>query len=180
MHSLIFALDSSIIRHILVIESVLLPRLSALPTPLLIFHPLWWHPSVDFSSPVLMFVPLWLTGIYFIIYYLIYLYLTGHQVEEPVEGAEEDEEGGPDFDYLLGMKMWSLTLERKQELLKQRDAKLAEVKVIEGKTPSMLWTDDLDFLLEVVSHARRTFILRDNACGCVPPSNIVCPTLENQ
>jgi DNA topoisomerase-2 len=49
------------------------------------------------------------------------------------------------------MKMWSLTLERKQELLKQRDEKLQEVKDLEKKTPSQLWLDDLDNLLNVVS-----------------------------
>ncbi|KAF4530489.1 hypothetical protein B566_EDAN018589, partial [Ephemera danica] len=46
--------------------------------------------------------------------------------------------------------MWSLTLERKQELLKQRDLKLQEVADLEKKTPSNLWLDDLDNLLNVM------------------------------
>ncbi|XP_053674889.1 DNA topoisomerase 2 [Anopheles nili] len=50
------------------------------------------------------------------------------------------------FDYLLGMSMWMLTDERKNEILKQRDMKLAELKALEAKTVQMLWIDDLDAL----------------------------------
>ncbi|KAM3966414.1 DNA topoisomerase 2 [Aphomia sociella] len=51
------------------------------------------------------------------------------------------------FNYLLGMSMWMLTKEKKEELLKQRDQKLFELKQLKEKTPSMLWRDDLDALL---------------------------------
>lgn len=40
--------------------------------------------------------------------------------------------------------MWSLTLERKNELLKKRDDKIAELKTLQAKTPALLWEDDLD------------------------------------
>ncbi|XP_005191756.1 DNA topoisomerase 2 [Musca domestica] len=50
------------------------------------------------------------------------------------------------FDYLLGMSMWMLTEERKNELLKQRDQKLAELAALKEKTIQMLWLDDLDEL----------------------------------
>lgn len=50
------------------------------------------------------------------------------------------------YDYLLGMSMWMLTEERKNELLKQRDTKLAELTVLKAKTPNSLWLDDLDVL----------------------------------
>ena len=36
--------------------------------------------------------------------------------------------GGVDYDYLLGMKIWSLTQEKKEEILKQRDNKKQELK----------------------------------------------------
>lgn len=48
------------------------------------------------------------------------------------------------FDYLLGMSMWMLTEERKNELLKQRDQKLAELASLKAKTIQNLWLDDLD------------------------------------
>lgn len=50
------------------------------------------------------------------------------------------------YNYLLGMSMWMLTEEKKNELLKQRDNKLAEVNVLEKKTPESIWIDDLDAL----------------------------------
>uniref|UniRef100_A0A182MZ68 DNA topoisomerase 2 n=1 Tax=Anopheles dirus TaxID=7168 RepID=A0A182MZ68_9DIPT len=52
------------------------------------------------------------------------------------------------FDYLLGMSMWMLTEERKNEILKQRDQKLAELKALHAKTPQVLWIDDLDVLAQ--------------------------------
>ncbi|XP_041476375.1 DNA topoisomerase 2-alpha-like [Lytechinus variegatus] len=71
--------------------------------------------------------------------------------------AEEDEDSfddtasdsseagsGPDYNYLLGMSLWSLTKEKKNELLKQRDDKAAELSALRRKTASMLWTDDLN------------------------------------
>ncbi|XP_055594140.1 DNA topoisomerase 2 isoform X2 [Uranotaenia lowii] len=50
------------------------------------------------------------------------------------------------FDYLLGMSMWMLTDEKKNELLKQRDNKLSELAALKNKTLEMLWVDDLDVL----------------------------------
>ncbi|XP_058060670.1 DNA topoisomerase 2 [Anopheles bellator] len=50
------------------------------------------------------------------------------------------------FDYLLGMSMWMLTDERKNEILKQRDQKLAELKALQAKTREGLWMDDLEIL----------------------------------
>lgn len=50
------------------------------------------------------------------------------------------------FDYLLGMSMWMLTEEKKNELLKQRDQKLAELAALKAKTIQSLWLDDLDEL----------------------------------
>lgn len=50
------------------------------------------------------------------------------------------------FDYLLGMSMWMLTDERKNELLKQRDQKLSELAALKAKSVQMLWLDDLDEL----------------------------------
>lgn len=52
------------------------------------------------------------------------------------------------FDYLLGMSMWMLTDERKNDLLKQRDSKLEELRILKSKTPRKLWTEDLDALIK--------------------------------
>ncbi|KAJ3662202.1 hypothetical protein Zmor_006558 [Zophobas morio] len=52
------------------------------------------------------------------------------------------------FDYLLGMSMWMLTEEKKNELLRQRDNKLAELQVLKQKTKADLWREDLDVFME--------------------------------
>lgn len=52
------------------------------------------------------------------------------------------------YDYLLGMSMWMLTKERKEELLKQRDNKMEELRILRGKTPSDLWREDLDVFMD--------------------------------
>ncbi|KAK4311799.1 hypothetical protein Pmani_016723 [Petrolisthes manimaculis] len=75
--------------------------------------------------------------------------------EEKEEGSDEEQEEdtdsqGPDYDYLLGMKMWCLTKERKDEILKQRDQKTQELKLLKDKSPEDLWNDDLDaFMTEL-------------------------------
>ncbi|KAJ8715927.1 hypothetical protein PYW08_013212 [Mythimna loreyi] len=54
------------------------------------------------------------------------------------------------FNYLLGMSMWMLTKEKKDELLKQRDQKLAELNALKAKTAASLWREDLDeFLIKL-------------------------------
>jgi DNA topoisomerase II len=50
------------------------------------------------------------------------------------------------FDYLLGMSMWMLTEEKKNELLKQRDHRLSELRILKAKTEKNLWVEDLDAL----------------------------------
>lgn len=67
------------------------------------------------------------------------------------EAAVAEAAGGPDFDYLLGMNMWMLTKEKKDELLKKRDEKLQEMKTLKNKSPSDLWKEDLDHFLKEVS-----------------------------
>ena len=55
-----------------------------------------------------------------------------------------------DYDYLLGMPIWNLTMEKKEEILKQQKAKGEELARLKAKTPNQLWQDDLDqFLVEL-------------------------------
>ena len=66
-------------------------------------------------------------------------------------GADTDDEGADaasseldkGYDYLLSMRISSLTLERVQSLTAERDAKRAEKKELEGKRPEDLWLRDL-------------------------------------
>ncbi len=56
--------------------------------------------------------------------------------------------GGPDFNYLMTLPMWSLTKEKKEALLKERDQKSDELYRLKKKTSQDLWRDDLDGFLK--------------------------------
>lgn len=74
-------------------------------------------------------------------------------LEEVAEGNDEDVPVSDstiqkeNYDYLLGMTLWSLTKEKKDDLLRQRDEKVAELKRLQARTPVSLWKDDLNNLL---------------------------------
>ncbi|XP_048848792.1 DNA topoisomerase 2-beta isoform X2 [Brienomyrus brachyistius] len=55
---------------------------------------------------------------------------------------------GPNFNYILGMPLWCLTKEKVEELLKQRDAKKAELNELQRKSSEDLWKEDLAVFIE--------------------------------
>uniref|UniRef100_A0A3B3YVQ5 DNA topoisomerase 2 n=1 Tax=Poecilia mexicana TaxID=48701 RepID=A0A3B3YVQ5_9TELE len=63
--------------------------------------------------------------------------------DEEEEGAEKEDDSGPDYNYLLCMPMWFLTKEKKEELCRQRDAKMTELNTLKKKSPEDLWREDL-------------------------------------
>ncbi|KAK7113702.1 DNA topoisomerase 2-alpha-like isoform X1 [Littorina saxatilis] len=70
---------------------------------------------------------------------------TGEEEEEDDNASTaSDSAGGPDFNYILNLPMWSLTKERKEELLKQGKSKREELQALRCKTSNELWKDDLD------------------------------------
>ncbi|KAF2458755.1 DNA topoisomerase [Lineolata rhizophorae] len=68
--------------------------------------------------------------------------------EEQSDETESGEVGASDYDYLLGMAIWSLTQERVAKLLKQIGDKEEEIDVLIKLSPKDLWTKDLDDFLE--------------------------------
>uniref|UniRef100_H3A5L4 DNA topoisomerase 2 n=1 Tax=Latimeria chalumnae TaxID=7897 RepID=H3A5L4_LATCH len=80
--------------------------------------------------------------------------------KEAQEKAAEDEDqdddsssdsgstSGPDFNYILNMSLWSLTKEKVEELLKQKDTKGKELDNLKKKIPSDLWKEDLAAFVE--------------------------------
>jgi len=70
--------------------------------------------------------------------------------EEEAAAGEDDSETDEDphaldkgYDYLLSMKIWSLTMERVQELINQRNIKRAELDELLGTAAETLWLNDL-------------------------------------
>ncbi|CAL1697067.1 unnamed protein product [Somion occarium] len=70
--------------------------------------------------------------------------------EDVVEDEEEEEEqDGTDYDYLLNMKISSLTKEKIEKLRKQAQEKEKELLTLLELTPIQIWNTDLDhFLME--------------------------------
>lgn len=65
-----------------------------------------------------------------------------------MNSPEESLNSRYNFDYLLGMPLWSLTKEKIQQLENQLKQKEAELRALEGKAVRQLWEDDLDRLLD--------------------------------
>lgn len=74
---------------------------------------------------------------------------------------DQEEADVKKFNYLLGMSMWMLTEEKKNELLKQRDQKLFEFDTLKGKTTSDLWLEDLDEFLEKLAQIEKKELEED-------------------
>lgn len=83
-------------------------------------------------------------------------------IVNPDEDVEEEQEhaalGANDYDYLLGMAIWSLTQERIDKLLKQIGDLEAEFNALSAASEKELWCRDLDDLL-----AEWKFQLEDEA-----------------
>ena len=52
------------------------------------------------------------------------------------------------YDYLLSMPLWSLTLEKVEQLRAELNAKEAELKALLATSPKQLWAKDLDAFLD--------------------------------
>ncbi len=63
---------------------------------------------------------------------------------------EAEEEEKEDFNYLLSMPLWNLTLEKKEEILKQQQEKKKTLRNLKEKSVEQLWIDDLnEFKIEL-------------------------------
>ncbi|KAH8804655.1 DNA topoisomerase [Xylogone sp. PMI_703] len=65
-------------------------------------------------------------------------------VVENEEADDNDEAGARDYDYLLGMPIWSLTQERVEKLNAQMASKKEEHDILKNKSEKDLWCEDLD------------------------------------
>ncbi|QDS73057.1 DNA topoisomerase 2 [Venturia effusa] len=77
------------------------------------------------------------------------------ETERALEGTDDDDEtvggldvGARDYDYLLGMAIWSLTQERVDKIMKNIGDKEVEIDTLVKLSSKDLWTRDLDAFLE--------------------------------
>eukprot|EP00543_Licmophora_paradoxa_P010622 CAMPEP_0202466646 /NCGR_PEP_ID=MMETSP1360-20130828/69376_1 /ASSEMBLY_ACC=CAM_ASM_000848 /TAXON_ID=515479 /ORGANISM="Licmophora paradoxa, Strain CCMP2313" /LENGTH=579 /DNA_ID=CAMNT_0049090859 /DNA_START=33 /DNA_END=1772 /DNA_ORIENTATION=- len=73
-----------------------------------------------------------------------------NEEEEPEEEELSDAELVRGYEYLLGMKIWSLTFEKAEELRRQLAEKTKLVEDLEATSPSQLWLNDLDDIDEAL------------------------------
>jgi len=66
------------------------------------------------------------------------------------EAAAKGGEEKSDYDYLLGMPLWNLTLEKVEELQGEFEKKKEELQVIIGTAIEMMWDKDLTELLRAL------------------------------
>ncbi|KAL4217342.1 DNA topoisomerase 2-beta [Mactra antiquata] len=88
----------------------------------------------------------------------------GKMIDEDLNNdKDEEEESGPDFNYILGMPLWNLTKEKKDELVGKKEAKAKELSELRRNSPETLWRNDLqEFLTEldrVEQHEREDAVL---------------------
>ena len=79
-----------------------------------------------------------------------------HEEEDSDEEGEAMEDNATDaelakgYEYLLGMKIWTLTREKMMELRRQRAEKTEEVETQEETAPETMWISDLDTIEELL------------------------------
>lgn len=94
---------------------------------------------------------------------------TGEIDDAPQENEHIPETIYTQYDYLLGMSIWSLTRERYEKLLRQKEEKNDELMAFLSKSPKDLWNDDLDqFLDEWNEFLRLDFIKRSDVIPSKP------------
>ena len=74
------------------------------------------------------------------------------------DDSDSDEDAldtGLDYDYLLGMPMWSLTKERKDDLIKKKEEKHRELKVLRDMSKEDLWRRDLNEFMDKLDEVER-------------------------
>ncbi|KAF5853012.1 hypothetical protein GGP41_001553 [Bipolaris sorokiniana] len=71
-----------------------------------------------------------------------------HQLQEDESDEAEVEVSANDYDYLLGMAIWSLTQERVEKLMKQIGERQEEVDTLIKLSPKDIWNVDLDAFMD--------------------------------
>jgi len=82
-------------------------------------------------------------------------------------GGDADEAAAEksDYDYLLGMPLWSLTFEKVEELKKLRDLKIQELEELQGTPIEVLWERDLAALLACLDELEAAELEDDKAAA---------------
>jgi DNA topoisomerase-2 len=70
------------------------------------------------------------------------------QSDSDIDAYRNEEAKAEDFDYLLSMTMWNLTLEKKEDLLRKKQEKQQELEKLRATSKEYLWREDLTEFLK--------------------------------
>merc|ERR550534_1033576 len=73
--------------------------------------------------------------------------------DDPGSPRRKEKEKAGDYDYLLGMPLWSLTWEKVKELNKVQKEKRGELDILIHTSPEQMWEKDLIELQEALTTA---------------------------
>jgi len=79
----------------------------------------------------------------------------GDEGNEAAKRKKVAKQGVKDYEYLVGMPIITLTMEKVQELTNQKEVKVGERDALKKKAPKQLWLDDLDVLDEALNDRLR-------------------------
>ncbi|KAF8575914.1 type II DNA topoisomerase [Ramaria rubella] len=105
------------------------------------------------------------------------------EVEDAVDEDEDEaanDATSSDYDYLLGMAIWSLTHEKIQKLLQQRGEKEEELVTLLKRTPIEIWTQDLDHFLKQWEHDCKAWVKLHSGEGISKPNKRKQATLKTR
>eukprot|EP00984_Skeletonema_dohrnii_P026349 scaffold15692_cov129-Skeletonema_dohrnii-CCMP3373.AAC.8 len=74
----------------------------------------------------------------------------------PPHKQSSDAELAKGYEYLLGLKLWTFTFERAEDIRRQKGDKEAEVVALESTSPESIWLSDLDELDTVLVKVKET------------------------
>jgi DNA topoisomerase-2 len=77
------------------------------------------------------------------------------------EASEGENDGAKSYEYLLGMSLSSLTLEKVEALKRQEDECKKEVEILTNTTEAQMWRDDLEAFLEAYTEYEKEEAKRD-------------------
>jgi len=83
-----------------------------------------------------------------------------------------------DYDYLLSMKIWSLTAEYIELLKKKLAEKKEELDNLSARTPRDMWEEDLDYFMELWDVFEKELNDFENIVGKSGKKKIKMPTLQ--
>jgi DNA topoisomerase-2 len=82
--------------------------------------------------------------------------------EEDIDDESDMPIPSKEFDYLLSMSLWSLSQEKVDNLLKQKEEKNNEIKVLKSRKVEDIWINDIDeFIkcLDVINYFYSNYFL---------------------